>query len=44
MSATDKYLTYRGDLRAIAASGATLVFVTAHPEGQRDHAQANSPQ
>jgi ParB family chromosome partitioning protein len=30
----DKYLTYRGDVRAIAAAGGALVFVTAHPEGQ----------
>jgi ParB family chromosome partitioning protein len=34
MSATDKYVTYRGDVRAIAAAGATLLFVTAHPEGR----------
>jgi ParB family chromosome partitioning protein len=31
---TDKYLTYRGDVKAVAAASATLVFVTAHPEGQ----------
>ena len=30
---TDKYLTYRGDLRALAAVEGTLAFVTAHPEG-----------
>jgi ParB family transcriptional regulator, chromosome partitioning protein len=31
---TDKYLTYRGDVRAVAAAGGALAFVTAHPEGQ----------
>jgi ParB family chromosome partitioning protein len=31
---TDKYLTYRGDIRAVAAAGGELVFVTAHAEGQ----------
>jgi ParB family chromosome partitioning protein len=30
----DKYLTYRGDVRAIAAAGEVLAFVTVHPEGQ----------
>jgi ParB family chromosome partitioning protein len=30
---TDKYLTYRGDVKAVAAGGA-LAFVTVHPEGQ----------
>src|SRR4051794_14688290 len=30
----DKYLTYRGDVRAIAADGGTLAFVTVQPEGQ----------
>jgi ParB family chromosome partitioning protein len=29
-----KYLTYRGDVKAVAAAGGTLVFVTVHPEGQ----------
>jgi ParB family chromosome partitioning protein len=32
--ATDKYFTYRGDVKAVAAPGAALVFVTVHPEGQ----------
>jgi ParB family chromosome partitioning protein len=31
---TDKYLTYRGDLKAVAASGNVLAFTTAHPEGR----------
>src|SRR5579884_2873910 len=31
---TEKYLSYRGDVKAVAAAGDTLVFVTAHPEGQ----------
>jgi ParB family chromosome partitioning protein len=31
---TEKYLTYRGDLKALAAAGGALAFVTAHPEGQ----------
>lgn len=31
---TEKYLPYRGDVKAAAAIGDTLVFVTAHPEGQ----------
>src|SRR5947209_20333496 len=31
---TDKYLTYRGDVKAIAAAAGALAFVTAHPEGQ----------
>jgi ParB family chromosome partitioning protein len=30
----DKYLTYRGDVRAVAAVGDVLAFVTVHPEGQ----------
>jgi ParB family chromosome partitioning protein len=30
---TDKYHTYRGDVRATAAVGGTLAFVTVHPEG-----------
>src|SRR3712207_2693536 len=34
MSTTDKYLTYRGDLKAAAGAGGTVLFVTAHPEGQ----------
>jgi ParB family chromosome partitioning protein len=31
---TEKYLTYRGDVRAVAVARDALVFVTAHPEGQ----------
>ena len=31
---TDKYFTYRGDVRAIAVLGGGLAFVTVHPEGQ----------
>src|SRR5580704_17118085 len=31
---TDKYFTYRGDVRAAAVAGGDVVFVTAHPEGQ----------
>jgi ParB family chromosome partitioning protein len=31
---TDKYLTYRGDVKAVALSGGALAFVTVHPEGQ----------
>jgi ParB family chromosome partitioning protein len=31
---TEKYLPYRGELRAIVAAGGTLAFVTAHAEGQ----------
>jgi ParB family chromosome partitioning protein len=31
---TEKYLTYRGDVRALAAVDGTLAFVTVHPEGQ----------
>jgi ParB family chromosome partitioning protein len=31
---TDKYLTYRGDVRALAVMGDSLAFVTVHPEGQ----------
>ena len=34
MSVADKYLTYRGEIRALAASGKTLIFVTEHPEGR----------
>ena len=30
---TEKYLTYRGDVRALAAAGGKLAFVTVHPEG-----------
>jgi ParB family chromosome partitioning protein len=30
---TEKYLTYRGDLKALAAAGGALAFVTVHPEG-----------
>jgi ParB family chromosome partitioning protein len=30
----DKYLTYRGDVRALAVAGDALAFVTAHSEGQ----------
>jgi ParB family chromosome partitioning protein len=30
--ATEKYLTYRGDLRAAVGVGGTLAFVTVHPE------------
>ncbi|HZT82983.1 MAG TPA: hypothetical protein VFA26_22325, partial [Gemmataceae bacterium] len=32
--ATEKYLQYRGDVKAIAGLGGTLAFVTTHPEGQ----------
>src|SRR5271165_5520128 len=31
---TDKYLTYRGDIKAAIGVGGTLVFVTVHAEGQ----------
>lgn len=31
---TEKYLTYRGDVRAVVAVGDALTLVTAHPEGQ----------
>jgi ParB family chromosome partitioning protein len=31
---TEKYLTYRGDVRALAVAGGALAFVTVHPEGQ----------
>ena len=31
---TEKYLTYRGDVRALAVADDALAFVTAHPEGQ----------
>jgi ParB family chromosome partitioning protein len=30
----DKYFTYRGDLRAVAALDSSLAFATVHPEGQ----------
>ncbi len=30
----DKYLTYRGEIRGAVGVGATLAFVTVHPEGQ----------
>ncbi len=30
----DKYLTYRGDIKAAVGVGGALAFVTAHPEGQ----------
>jgi ParB family chromosome partitioning protein len=32
--ATDKYLTYRGDVRALAVTGGVLALATVHPEGQ----------
>ncbi len=32
--ATEKYLTYRGDIRAAVGVGGALAFVTVHPEGQ----------
>jgi ParB family chromosome partitioning protein len=32
--AQDKYLTYRGDLKAVAPVGPAVLFVTAHAEGQ----------
>ncbi len=31
---TDKYLLYRGDVKAVAAAGGTLAFVAVHPEGR----------
>jgi ParB family chromosome partitioning protein len=31
---TEKYLTYRGDIRAAIGVGGALAFVTVHPEGQ----------
>ncbi|HKI30321.1 MAG TPA: HEAT repeat domain-containing protein [Gemmataceae bacterium] len=31
---SDRYLTYRGDVKAVVTSGGALVFVTVHPEGQ----------
>jgi ParB family chromosome partitioning protein len=31
---SDKYLTYHGDLKAVAAVSGNLAFVTVHPEGQ----------
>jgi ParB family chromosome partitioning protein len=30
---TEKYLTYRGDVKALASAGGALAFVTVHPEG-----------
>jgi ParB family chromosome partitioning protein len=30
---TEKYLTYRGDVKALAVQDGALVFVTVHPEG-----------
>jgi ParB family chromosome partitioning protein len=32
--ATEKFLTYRGDIRAAVGLGGSLAFVTVHPEGQ----------
>ncbi len=34
MNLTEKYLTYRGEIQAIYATGRDLYFVTEHPEGQ----------
>ncbi|RUL87063.1 HEAT repeat domain-containing protein [Tautonia sociabilis] len=34
MSVSEKYLGYRGEIRAIAGSRPILVFVTEHPEGR----------
>jgi ParB family chromosome partitioning protein len=31
---TERYATYRGDVRALAVAGDALVLVTVHPEGQ----------
>jgi len=31
---TEKFLTYRGDIQAVAGVGGVLAFVTVHPEGQ----------
>ena len=31
---TERYFTYRGDVRALAAVPGGLAFVTVHPEGQ----------
>ena len=31
---TDKYFTYRGDVKAITVSAGALVWVTVHPEAQ----------
>jgi ParB family chromosome partitioning protein len=31
---TEKFFTYRGDVRALAAVGGVVAFVTVHPEGQ----------
>jgi len=28
---SDRYLTYRGDVKAVVTSGGALVFVTVHP-------------
>ncbi len=30
---TEKYLTYRGDIKAVQGFGATLALTTVHPEG-----------
>src|SRR5437868_11571497 len=32
--ATEKFLTYRGDIKAGVGVGGTVAFVTVHPEGQ----------
>src|SRR3954470_96317 len=32
--ATERFLTYRGDIKAAVGQGGTLAFVTVHPEGQ----------
>jgi ParB family chromosome partitioning protein len=34
MATTDKYFTYRGDLRAVAVAARAVLFVTAHAEGR----------
>src|SRR5688572_29801178 len=31
---TDKYLTFRGEIKDAIGAGAAVLFVTAHPEGQ----------
>src|SRR5262245_44079037 len=31
---TEKFLNYRGEIKSAAGAGATLAFVTVHPEGQ----------
>ena len=31
---TEKYLTYRGEIKGVVGVGGTLAFVTVHPEGQ----------